>query len=203
MYFLFLISLLGLLFILPLYFLSLEHIKLQEKYGIKKGEKFGEILGMISGWGFFLFLIGIWVSPQEKFIFPMLENEIIFIIDNFSVPLIHLMIFLILILPTLWISLIGVKDVSLKVAETHRTEKIITSGLYSRIRHPQYLGAFLAHVSITFLFSGLFSLLLSPVIIIYIYVISKKEEKELLKEFKEDYSSYMKKVPMFFPHLTK
>jgi protein-S-isoprenylcysteine O-methyltransferase Ste14 len=34
----------------------------------------------------------------------------------------------------------GVKGTSLKVAETHRTNKIITSGVYSAVRHPQYLG---------------------------------------------------------------
>ncbi|MFX0174208.1 MAG: hypothetical protein ACFE9L_20195 [Candidatus Hodarchaeota archaeon] len=52
-------SLLGELIIFPIYFLSLEHTKLQKKYGIEKGKIIGDILGMISGWGYFLFLFGI------------------------------------------------------------------------------------------------------------------------------------------------
>jgi protein-S-isoprenylcysteine O-methyltransferase Ste14 len=35
-----------------------------------------------------------------------------------------------------------VKEVTLKVAETHRTEKIVTRGVYSIVRHPQYLGGY-------------------------------------------------------------
>jgi len=31
------------------YFLSLEHLKLEEKYGKQKGKKIGAILGVISG----------------------------------------------------------------------------------------------------------------------------------------------------------
>jgi protein-S-isoprenylcysteine O-methyltransferase Ste14 len=202
LYIWFWISVLGIILILPIYFLSLEHIKLQKKFGEEKGRKLGDILGMISGWGFFLFLFGIWVSPQPKFNSPLLENEIlIFSLISFSIPLFHLIIFLILIVPTLWISLVGVKNVTLKVAETHRPEKVVDEGVYSLVRHPQYLGAFLAHIGVTFLFSAEYSLIITPMIAVYLFVISKKEEKELLNEFRDDYRKYMDKVPMFLPKL--
>jgi protein-S-isoprenylcysteine O-methyltransferase Ste14 len=197
-------SILGIISILPLYFLSLEHTKLQKKFGEEKGRKFGDILGMISGWGFFIFLFGIWVSPQPKFNLPLLENEILIFSEfSFSIPLLHLIIFSILIIPTLWISLVGVKNVTLKVAETHRPEKVVSGGVYSLVRHPQYLGAFLAHISLTFLFSAEYSLIVTPIIAIYLFVISKKEEKELLNEFNGDYRKYMEQVPMFLPKLIK
>jgi hypothetical protein len=59
MYILFLICVLGLIFVLPIYFLSVEHEKLQEKYGREEGTKIGEVFGVVSGWGLFIFWLGI------------------------------------------------------------------------------------------------------------------------------------------------
>jgi protein-S-isoprenylcysteine O-methyltransferase Ste14 len=96
-----------------------------------------------------------------------------------------------------------VKKTTLKVAETHRPEKVISTGLYSVIRHPQYFGGVIAHIGISILLSALFSLLITPIIIILNILISWKEEKELIKEFGKEYVDYMKKVPMFFPKFKK
>ena len=51
----FFMSVLGAVAIIPLYFLSVEHRKLQERFGKENGAKIGEVFGFISGWGFFLF----------------------------------------------------------------------------------------------------------------------------------------------------
>jgi len=118
MYTWFFISVLGLIATVPLHFLSVEHLKLQKRYGRKKGNKIGEAIK-------------------------------------------------------------GVKETTLKVAETHRTEAIVTAGVYSIVRHPQYLGALLAHAGISFLLSAWYSLLLTPLTVVLIYLISKKEEEEL------------------------
>jgi protein-S-isoprenylcysteine O-methyltransferase Ste14 len=184
--------------------LSLEHTKLQKKIGEKRGKKIGDILGMISGWGFFIFLIGIWISPQPKFQLNIFEADVFtFPSLNFSVSILNFVIFLVFIIPSVWISLVGVKNVTLKVAETHRAEKIVSHGMYSVVRHPQYLGALFAHVGITFFLSAEYSLLITPGIIIYLIIISKKEEQELLREFGDDYREYMKKIPMFVPKISK
>jgi len=196
------LSILGEIVIFPIYFLSLEHIELQERFGLENGIKIGEILGLISGWGFFLFLFGIWLSPQPRFTIPLFPDftfNIPFI--NVSIPLVHLTIFCPLIIIVLWFALSGVKEVTLKVAETHRTEKVITTGVYSLVRHPQYLGALLAHLALSILFSALYSLLFTPLLIIYLFLIAWKEEKELVKEFGIEYDEYKSKVPMFIPKL--
>ncbi len=198
------ISVLAELAILPIYFLSLEHTKLQQKYGLEKGNKIGDALGLISGWGFFLFLFGIWLSPQPRFTIPILQ-ELSFIIPiiDFPIPLVHLIVFVPIIVVVLWIALKGVAEVTLKVAETHRAEKVVTTGIYSVIRHPQYLGSLLAHLAISILLSALYSLLLTPLLIVYIYLIAWKEEKELVKEFGQEYEEYQGRVPMFIPKLRK
>lgn len=188
----------------PLHFLSVEHLKLQKRYGKERGTEIGEILGLISGWGFFLFWIGIWVSPQPRFVVPILQNlSIAVTLSNFLIPSIHLIACIIFLLPGTWLAINGVKETTLKVAEIHRTEELVTRGVYSIVRHPQYLGGLLAHVGISFLLSALYSLLLTPLMIMLIYAISRKEEKELIREFGEEYEAYKKKVPMMTPRLRR
>ncbi|MFW9901558.1 MAG: hypothetical protein ACFFDY_09730 [Candidatus Thorarchaeota archaeon] len=55
MYIWFLVSIIGMCFIVPLPFLSVEHLKLQKKFGKEKGTKIGDIFGMVSGLDFFIF----------------------------------------------------------------------------------------------------------------------------------------------------
>ena len=200
MYLLFFVSMFGAIIILPVYFLSLEHLKLQGKFGKDKGIKIGDILGLISGWGFFIFWIGIWISPQPKIpvhIFQNLTFEIPFV--NFSINFLFLIPAIIFILFGAWLGISGVKQTSLKVAEIHRSEKIVTKGVYSIVRHPQYLGGLLAHVGVSLLLSSLGSLIVTPVMLSLIFLISWEEEKELIREFGEAYIFYKKKVPMLIP----
>ncbi len=102
-----------------------------------------------------------------------------------------------------WFGICGVKELSLKVAETRRPERVVTTGVYSIVRHPQYLGGIFAHIGTSFLLSALCSLLVTPLIIAIIYVIAKKEETELIREFGEEYNRYKKRVPMLFPKFKK
>lgn len=196
----FFLSVLGAIAVTPLHFLSVEHIKLQNRYGKEKGTKIGEIYGIISGWGFFFFWMGIWFSPQPRFTVPILQNPSVFVpFVNFSIPLLHLIICTPFYVLGAWLGMKSVKETTLKVAETHRTEKIVTTGGYSIVRHPQYLGGLLAHVGNSFLLSAWYSLVLTPLMVVLIYFISRKEEKELIKEFGKEYVDYKKKVPMLIP----
>ena len=202
MYIWFFICVLAVIAAIPLHFLSVEHLKLQERYGKEKGTKIGDIYGLISGWGFFFFWMGIWVSPQPRFTIQILQNLSVLVpVVNFSIPLLHLVISISFLLLGAWLAIKGVKGVTLRVAETHRTDKIVTTGVYSIVRHPQHLGALLAHVGISFLFSAWYSLLFTPLMVVLIYLISKKEEEELVREFGKEYEDYKKRVPMLMPKL--
>jgi len=189
---------------IPLHFLSVEHLKLQEKYGKEKGTKIGEIYGLISGWGFFFFWMGIWVSPQPRFTTLILENlSILLPVVNFSIPLLHLIICIPFLILGAWLAIKAVRETTLKAAETHRTEKIVTTRVYSIVRHPQYLGGLLAHIGISFLLSAWYSLVSTPLMIVLIFLISWKEEKELIREFGKEYEDYREKVPMLMPTLRR
>jgi protein-S-isoprenylcysteine O-methyltransferase Ste14 len=204
MYIWFFICILAVITATLLHFLSVEHLKLQEKYGKEKGTKIGEIYGLISGWSFFFFWMGIWVSPQPRFTVPILQNLSVAVpVVNFSITLLPLIISAAFLILGAWLGIKGVKEVTLRAAETHRTDKIATTGVYSIVRHPQYLGGLFAHVGISFLLSAGYSLLFTPLMVVLIYLISRKEEKELIREFGKEYEDYKKKVPMLIPRLRR
>ncbi len=83
---------------------------------------------------------------------------------------------------------------------------LVTSGLYSRVRHPQYLGFIvmtwgISAVSLTAVMPWLredvvfYWLLMSLIYVILAYF----EEWYLLKEHPEGYKEYKEKVPFLFP----
>jgi protein-S-isoprenylcysteine O-methyltransferase Ste14 len=203
LYIWFYVSLIGFIGTMLPYFLSLEHVKLEKKYGNKKGKKIGDIYGMISGWGFFLFWFGMWLSPQDRFIIPFFQDFSVKIpILNLTIYLFNVLIFIPFFIVGAWFGIKGVIYTSLKVAETHRAERVVTTGVYSIIRHPQYFGGILAHIGFSFILSGLYSLLVTPLVIALVYIISWKEEIELTKEFGQKYADYKMKVPMLIPKIT-
>lgn len=186
----------------PVHFLSVEHLKLQEKHGKDRGTKIGEVYGLISGYGFFFFWVGIWVSPQPRFAAQAFNNLAVSLpAVNLSIPVVHLAICIPFLVIGAWTAIKGVKEVTLRVAETHRPQRIVTTGVYSIVRHPQHLGALLAHLGISFLLSAWYSLLSTPLMVALIVLISRKEEEELVREFGDEYVRYRKKVPMLIPRL--
>jgi len=204
MYIWFFLCLIGVIAVIPVHFLSVEHLKLQEKHGKEKGIKRGEIYGLISGWFFFIFWMGLWFSPQPRFITPILQDvSVIIPVLNFSIPVLHLIISTPVIVLGAWFGIKGVQETTLRVAETHRPEKIVTGGVYSVVRHPQYLGGLFAHMGISFLLSAWYSLLVTPLMIFLVYLISWKEEEELVREFGKEYEDYKKNVPMLLPKIKK
>ena len=80
---------------IPIHFLSVEHSKFQEKFGKEKGTRITHGLGILSGWGFFIFLFGIWFSPQPRFSIFLLPELILIIPSiNYSIPLINIFFFI-------------------------------------------------------------------------------------------------------------
>ena len=83
------------------------------------------------------------------------------------------------------------------------TSKLMTSGIYSSIRHPHNLASVLFNLSIAFIFKSTIGLILAFVYIIIGYMFTLEEEKLLIQQFGDEYGEYTEKVPMFFPKLRK
>jgi protein-S-isoprenylcysteine O-methyltransferase Ste14 len=181
-----------------LHFKSVEHTKLQAKYGKEKGIKLGRIYATFSS-SEFVFWMGLWVSPQPVFVIPIFSYYLISI-AGLSIPILHLIIALPLIMGGAWFGIEGVRETGMKLAETHCSpKKILNTGIYSTVRHPQYFGWILAHVGISILLSVCYSMLFTPVLTALVYLISKKEEDELVKELGKEYVDYRKETPMLIP----
>lgn len=193
-----LLCLIGMVFVVPLHFRSVERLRLRERHGEERGDRIGDFYGLASGWGFFLLWIGVWISPQPRFSLPGSPSFSIPLSD-LSIPLLHLAISIPLLAAGLWLGVKGLLEVTLRVAETHRAETVVTTGVYSIVRHPQYLGGLLAHIGISFMLSAWYSLLCTPLMILLNYLMARKEEEELVRELGEEYEEYRRRVPMLMP----
>lgn len=91
-----------------------------------------------------------------------------------------------------------------QVYKARQEKKLVTDGLYGLARHPQYTGLFIALFGEgvvhwpTFFSVGFF-----PVIVFIYYRLSKREERNVILEFGDEYLEYRKHVPMFIPRRDK
>ena len=76
------------------------------------------------------------------------------------------------------------------------TTRVVDTGIYGVVRHPQYLGGILAIFIATLLLypHWLFAILGIPGAVI-LYWSTKEEEKRLIRRFGSDYQAYMQRVP--------
>ncbi len=203
MFYWFFLSTLCLLTALLLHRKSVEHSELRRKLGEGKAASRGRLYGAVSGTMESVALVGLWISPQPRLIMPALSGLAI-PIASVQVPLLYLVISMLLIVVGAIFGVGGVREVGLEVAETHCSpNKIVSRGVYSVVRHPQYFGWFLSHVGISLLLSAEYAMFFSPILLALIYLISKKEQDELIREFGEEYKRYMKEIPMLFPDIKR
>ncbi len=84
-----------------------------------------------------------------------------------------------------------------------RYHDIAITGLYARIRHPQYVGFVSILVGFLLEWPTIITLLMFPILVFMYWRLARREEKEALAEFGEQYAAYMAQVPAFFPRLAR
>lgn len=77
--------------------------------------------------------------------------------------------------------------------------KLVTSGVYSKMRHPVYLGRMLMNLGFLIIFPIVPMLIVAIVFVIVWYLMALHEEMLLMKKFGRSYKKYREKVPMFIP----
>ncbi len=84
----------------------------------------------------------------------------------------------------------------------HRAKnQLVTTGIYSYIRHPQYLGFLLLTLGMNIQWITIPTLLLWPAIVVLYYRLAKEEDKKMEEKFGEEYRKYSRSVPMFIPRI--
>ena len=83
--------------------------------------------------------------------------------------------------------------------ETKTEQKIITTGPYSRVRHPLYSVHNLFNFGMVLLTANIPLIILAIFGVPFTYARMKREEKMMIKQFGSDYEEYMKKTGKIFP----
>ncbi len=71
---------------------------------------------------------------------------------------------------------------------------LITTGIYSIVRHPLYLGSNLMILGLALSFRAVYALYYAPVMIGFFTLTTFIEEKSLVQEYGEEYLAYIRKV---------
>jgi protein-S-isoprenylcysteine O-methyltransferase Ste14 len=79
--------------------------------------------------------------------------------------------------------------------------ELVRKGIYSRIRHPSYLGAMIAMAGIPLIFASWFPLLALPGVFVLVRWRMNDEEKLLSEQFGEEFEHYRKDTWRLIPHI--
>lgn len=80
-----------------------------------------------------------------------------------------------------------------------RSGTLAKTGIYAKIRHPQYVGFVLIMVGFLVQWPTILTLLMFPVLVTMYWRLSIKEERDATEKFGEEYQNYANQTPRFIP----
>ncbi len=80
------------------------------------------------------------------------------------------------------------------------TGKLLTAGIYGRVRHPRYVSAFFGVVAVALFSNYLATYVIAGAMVPALYALTFFEERELRDRFGEEYVAYVRRVPRFVPN---
>jgi protein-S-isoprenylcysteine O-methyltransferase Ste14 len=87
--------------------------------------------------------------------------------------------------------------------EAQQRRALATTGPYSYVRHPQYVGFVLVMFGFLLQWPTILTLAMFPVLVFMYVRLAYAEEREAYAEFGKAYGDYARRVPAFFPHLSR
>jgi protein-S-isoprenylcysteine O-methyltransferase Ste14 len=112
-----------------------------------------------------------------------------------------------LLLVEMWIFRLVKKDLGMErligQTELSGSGEIVHSGIYSRIRHPRYIGSFLAILGACFLAGTRAMWIVAMIWLVLTWIAILLEERELHNRFGASYAEYCRRVPRFMPTFVK
>lgn len=82
-----------------------------------------------------------------------------------------------------------------------KEHRLATSGPYARIRHPQYVGFVAILLGFLFQWPTILTLLMFPVLLLMYARLAVVEEREMARQFGDEYTRYAARTPRFIPRL--
>jgi protein-S-isoprenylcysteine O-methyltransferase Ste14 len=84
--------------------------------------------------------------------------------------------------------------------QAQRAHRVATTGLYARMRHPQYVGFVVIMFGFLLQWPTLLTLILFPILVWAYARLAKAEERDAIAEFGDEYERYRERTPAFIPH---
>src|SRR5712691_7905148 len=85
--------------------------------------------------------------------------------------------------------------------EAQQQHRLATTGVYSCVRHPQYVGFVLVMFGFLVQWPTLLTLAMFPVLVFMYARLARTEEREAIRNFGDQYRAYVDNVPGFIPRL--
>lgn len=83
--------------------------------------------------------------------------------------------------------------------EAQTQHRLATTGAYARIRHPQYVGFVAILLGFLFQWPTVLTVIMFPILVLMYARLAVVEEREMLKQFGDEYARYAARTPRFIP----
>lgn len=83
--------------------------------------------------------------------------------------------------------------------DAQKAGTLATTGVYAHVRHPQYVGFVLVMFGFLLQWPTLLTLAMFPILVGMYAYLARQEEREVLRQFGDEYRRYMARVPAFIP----
>ena len=87
--------------------------------------------------------------------------------------------------------------------KAQREHRLATTGIYARIRHPQYVGFIAIMFGFLLQWPTLLTLVMFPVLVTMYVRLARREEREVQAAFGETYRRYAATTPAFVPRFVR
>lgn len=74
---------------------------------------------------------------------------------------------------------------------------MVTEGIYSYVRHPQYAGLFLVTIGFLIQWPSLTTLIMWPILMFAYYKLAMREERDMEEQFGQEFLEYKRRVQAF------
>lgn len=85
--------------------------------------------------------------------------------------------------------------------QAQRTHRLATTGVYARVRHPQYVAFIAIMLGFLLQWPTILTLAMFPVLVVMHLRLAIKEEADAVSEFGDEWVAYARRTPRFLPKL--
>jgi protein-S-isoprenylcysteine O-methyltransferase Ste14 len=96
---------------------------------------------------------------------------------------------------------LAIKGLSIVFGETRENPTVIRKSVFGVTRHPIYLSEIVLYFGLLMISLSFAAVLIFIIAILFLHYIAKYEESICIEHYGEEYSNYMRDVPMWLPRI--